>query len=104
MNTTGGERRMELTKEDLLKVAENARLYLEDEEVDKYLQKTNEIINYVNKLQEINTDDVEATTHGNTVSDVLRDDVPQRWEDRDQAFNNAPDVEDQQFKVPALID
>lgn len=95
---------MELTKEDLLKVAENARLYLEDEEVDKYLQKTNEIINYVNKLQEINTDDVEATTHGNTVRDVLRDDVPQRWEDRDQAFNNAPDVEDQQFKVPALID
>lgn len=95
---------MKLSKEDLLKVAENARLHLTDEEVEKYLEKTNEMINYVNKIQEINTDDVEATTHGNTVENVLRADEPKRWADRDEAFKNAPDVEDDQFKVPALLD
>ncbi|NLI67560.1 MAG: Asp-tRNA(Asn)/Glu-tRNA(Gln) amidotransferase subunit GatC [Bacilli bacterium] len=95
---------MELTKEEIQKVAENARLHLTDEEVEKYTKTTNEMINHVQKLLELNTDDVEPTTHGNTVKDVLRNDIPKRWEDRDQIFKNAPDHEDNQFKVPALID
>lgn len=95
---------MELTKENVLKTAENARLHLTDEEVDKYRKEINDMITYVEKIQAINTDDVEPTTRGNTVKDVLRKDEPVVWEARDKALENAPEVEDEQFKVPTVIE
>lgn len=95
---------MEMTKEDVLKVAENARLYLTDEEVGKYTKEINDIISYVKKIQAINTDDVEPTTHGNTVKDVLRKDEPVVWQERDAALENAPETEEDHFKVPTVIE
>lgn len=95
---------MEITKEDLVKTAENARLHLTDEELETYTTEVNRIVSYVKKIQAINTDDIEATTHGNTVKDVLRKDEPVKWELRDQALENAPEIEDDHFKVPTVIE
>ncbi len=95
---------MEFTKEKLEKVAENARLLLTEEELEKYTKEVNRMVQYVKKIQEINTDDVEPTTHGNKVHDVLRHDEPKTWELRDQALENAPEVEDDHFKVPSVIE
>lgn len=95
---------MDITKENVLRTAENARLHLTDDEVEKYTKQVNHIVSYVKKIQEINTDDVEPTTHGNTVRDVLRNDQPIQWKDRDKALENAPDVDETYFKVPTIID
>src|SRR5690625_3422079 len=80
---------MEIKKENLIRTAENARLYLTDEEVEQYTKQVNHMISYVKKIQEINTDDVEPTTHGNSEKDVLRNDSPVQWKEQDQAFDNA---------------
>jgi len=95
---------MEITKENMLKTAENARLHLTDDEVEKYTKETNRLLSYVQKIQDINTDDVEPTTHGNTVRDILRKDEAIEWSSRDKALENAPEVEDDQFKVPTVIE
>lgn len=95
---------MEITKENVLKTAENARLYLTDEEIQKYTKEINDMITYVKKIQAINTDDVEPTTHGNSVKDVLRKDEPVIWQERDEALENAPEIENDQFKVPTVIE
>lgn len=95
---------MEITKEMLEKVAENARLALTDEELETYTKEVNRMVQYVKKIQEINTDDVEPTTHGNRVYDVLRKDEPKTWELRDKALDNAPEIEDDHFKVPSVIE
>lgn len=95
---------MEFTKEDVLKTADNARLHLSDEELEVYTKEMNRMVAYVKKIQEINTDDVEPTTHGNDVRDVLRADEPVEWEERDKALENAAEVEDDHFKVPTVIE
>lgn len=96
--------KMELTKDNVLKIADNARLHLTDDELEKYTKEINEALSYMTKIQAINTDEIEATTHGNTVKDVLRKDEAAVWEERDQALENAPEVEDDQFKVPTVIE
>lgn len=95
---------MEITKENVLKTAENARLHLTDEEIEKYTKEINDMVSYVKKIQAINTDDIEPMTHGNTVKDVLRKDEPVVWQERDAALKNAPEIEDDHFKVPTVIE
>lgn len=95
---------MEINKENVLKTAENARLHLSEDEVETYTTEINRIVSYVKKIQEINTDGINPTTHGNTVKDVLRNDEPVKWESRDHALENAPEVEEDHFKVPTVIE
>lgn len=95
---------MEIKQEDVLKTAENARLHLSDEEIEKYTKEINHMLSYVKRIQEINTDNVEPTTHGNTARDVLRKDEPVEWASRDKALENAPEIEDDHFKVPTVIE
>src|SRR5690625_5621788 len=59
-------------------------------------------ISFTEKINEINTDGVAPTTHGIQLTNVLRDDMPQKWDKREEALSNAPEQEDGQFKVPAI--
>lgn len=85
-------------------MADNARLHLSAEEVDQYTNELTEMFEYVKKIQEINTDDVKPTKHGNKVSHILRSDVPKKWDLHREALKNAPKTDDNQFKVPTVIE
>lgn len=93
-----------ITKEMMLKAAENARLQVTDEEVEKYSSQLSEILTFTEKINEINTDDVKPTTHGTTNTSVMRKDEPVVWDEREAALENAPEAEDGQFKVPAIME
>lgn len=93
-----------ISKEDLLRTADLARLILTDEESEMYSTQLSEILTFTEKLNEINTDDVKPTTNGNQLTNVLRKDEPVQWNKREEALNNAPEHEDGQFKVPAIMD
>jgi len=94
----------EITKEDIQRTADQARLVLSDEEAENYAVQLSEILSFTEKINEINTDGVEPTTNGNQNKNVLREDEPKKWNKREEALNNAPDQEDGQFKVPAIMD
>lgn len=93
-----------ITKDDVLRYADVARLAITDTEAEKYSKDLTEILTFTEKIFEINTDDVKPTTNGNDVKNVIRDDKPVVWEERENIFKNAPDHENGQFKVPAILD
>lgn len=94
----------EISKEDVLKTAEVARLAITDEEATMYSTQLTKIVTYTEKIFDVDTDGVKPTTNGNIITNVLRNDEPVRWDKREEALQNAPDKEDGQFKVPAILD
>jgi len=94
----------QITKEDMMKTADLARLAITEEEAEMYSEQISSILTFTEKLNEINTDDVEPTTNGNAIMNVLRADEPKKYITREDALENAPEHEDGQFKVPPIID
>ena len=95
---------MGFTPEVVRHVAELARLELTDEEVERYARELTSILDYVAQLQELDLDDVEPTTHVVDLVCRLRPDEVAQPLTREQALANAPAVEQDQFKVPRIIE
>ncbi len=94
---------MRITKELILHIAELAHLKLRDDEIEKMHQDLNQILEYVDKLNEINTEEIEPLTHPLPVINVLREDKLQVSIEREEALRNAPDATEEFFKVPKVI-
>jgi len=95
---------MELTKDEVNKVAHLARLALEGDEVERMTGDMNNIIGYINKLEELDTDSVEPTCHAVPVVNAFRDDIEKKDFAIEDALANAPSEEDGCFKVPKVIE
>lgn len=93
-----------ITKEDMMRTADLARLAITEEEAEMYSEQISSILTFTEKLNEINTDDVKPTTNGNLITNVLRADEPKQYITREEALNNAPEHEGGQFKVPAIME
>lgn len=94
---------MSVTKKDVEKIAELARLKFNDAELENFTDDMNNILSYVEKLNELNTENVEPLSHPNEGSNVFRDDVMKESTPKDEALKNAPDKDDKFFKVPKVI-
>ena len=94
----------EITKEAVLKTADLARLAISEEEAEMYSEQLSSFLTFTEKLNEIDTTDVEPTTRGIDLKNVLRQDEPKQIITKEEALKNAPEVEDGQFKVPAIMD
>lgn len=94
----------EITNERIKKIADSVRIAISDEEADKYTKEINSTITYANILSELNTDDVEPTTHGIVLGNVLRKDEPKPSITQKDVLENAPDQEDGHFKVPSIME
>lgn len=95
---------MAVTKRDVEKVAKLARLQFSEEEKEKLVAQLNRILKYMEKLNELDTTDVEPTTHVVPLKNVFRQDVVKPSLPREKALANAPAKEDGFFKVPKVID
>ncbi|MFP7494425.1 Asp-tRNA(Asn)/Glu-tRNA(Gln) amidotransferase subunit GatC [Terribacillus saccharophilus] len=94
----------EITKEQVMHVAHLARLAITDEEAEKMTKELDAIIGYAELLNELDTDNVEPTTHVLDLKNVMREDEPRKWIDREDALKNAPDQKNGQFRVPSILD
>ena len=81
---------MALTREEVLHVANLARLSLESGEVDLFTQQLNDILAYVEKLQELDTTGVTPMAHVVPVFNAFREDEVKPGLPRDEALENAP--------------
>jgi len=95
---------MSITVKDVQHVAKLARLHLSPEEEAKLTEQMNAILQYAEKLNELDTENVKPTTHVLQVSNVMRDDVVKESLTQEEALLNAPDDEDGHFKVPAVLE
>jgi aspartyl-tRNA(Asn)/glutamyl-tRNA(Gln) amidotransferase subunit C len=94
---------MALTRDEVLHVANLARLSLGLEEIELFTRQLNDILAYVEKLQELDTTGVEPLAHVIPVFNVFREDVVIKGLDRDTALSNAPVREEGAFVVPRVI-
>jgi aspartyl-tRNA(Asn)/glutamyl-tRNA(Gln) amidotransferase subunit C len=85
-------------------VANLARLRFDEEEKKKLAEHLGEILEYINQLKKLNTDDVEPTSHAIPVKNVVREDVIKRSFTQEEALANAPSPVDGLFEVPKIIE
>ena len=93
---------MSVTVKDVEYVAELARLSLSEQEKEKFTHQLNDILKYVEKLNELDTSTVEPLEHVTDLSDVMRDDEVAPSLSRDEALRNAPDRTEKFFRVPSV--
>jgi aspartyl-tRNA(Asn)/glutamyl-tRNA(Gln) amidotransferase subunit C len=94
---------MILSREEVLHVAHLARLGLKPEEIEVFIRQLNDILMYVEKLQELDTEGVPPLAHVVPVVNAFREDKVQESLPRDQALDNAPAREEGSFVVPRII-
>ena len=94
---------MSVTKKDVLKIANLARLHVNDEEIAKYTEQMNLILEYMEQLNQVNTADVEPLSHPLDLKNIFREDKVQPSLPVEDALRNAPDKSGNYFKVPKVI-
>ena len=90
-----------IDREEVLHDARLARLELSEDEVTKMAGELSAILGHIEKIGELDLDDVSPTTHVVDVENALRDDVPRPSLPRDVALAQAPEVADEGFSVPS---
>ena len=95
---------MKISEQDIKTVASLSRLRIREEEAPDVLFQLNKILNYVENLQAIDTNDIEPTTYALPMQNVFRADVVKPSLDRELALSTAPLQEDGYFKVPRVLE
>jgi aspartyl-tRNA(Asn)/glutamyl-tRNA(Gln) amidotransferase subunit C len=93
-----------IQKKDVEHVARLARLALTDAELEKMREQLNGILAYIEKLNALDTQNVEPTSHAVPMVNVMRDDEERPCLPRDEALANAPDRAGDFFRVPRIIE
>ena len=95
---------MAVTRKDVDTVAALARLYFTDEEKEEMMGVLNNILEYFDKLSELDTEDVEPLTHILPVQNVMREDDVKESYDQQTALKNAPKHDRGHFVIPKVIE
>ena len=95
---------MQITDETIEYVGILAKLELSDEEKEQAKQDMSKMLDYVGKLNELDTDQVEAMSHAFPVSNVFREDEVTNADDRENLLANAPESKNGCYKVPKTFD
>jgi aspartyl-tRNA(Asn)/glutamyl-tRNA(Gln) amidotransferase subunit C len=90
-----------IEREQVLHVAKLARLRLSDEEVERMAGELSGILKHVDRIGELDLDDVEPTSHVVELENVLRADEPRPSWAKDVVLEQAPDPADGAFRVPS---
>ncbi len=94
---------MAVSKKDVEKIAELARLKFTDDELENFTPQMNEILSYMDKLNELDTENVKPLSHPVERANVFREDELKPSISTEDALKNAPFKDEHHFKVPKVI-
>lgn len=95
--------RVTISRKEVLKVAALAKLEFDENALAEMARDLEQIVGYVEKLQELDVDDVPETAHVLPLVNVLREDASEPWLTNEEALANAPQRRDGFFSVPKVI-
>lgn len=95
---------MKVTRDTIEHIAGLARLNITEAEKDKLTLEMENILSYVDKLNELDTSGLKPMEHVIPLKNVLREDKVEKSYDRDRMLANAPSSEDGCFKVPKVVE
>ncbi len=92
-----------ITKEQVEHIAWLARIKLTEEEKGKLLIMFNDILAYFQKIDEVDTSDIEYTSHGVQIKNVMRDDIVVPSLTLEESLKNAPKKDKTYIKAPRMV-
>ncbi|APF27520.1 aspartyl/glutamyl-tRNA(Asn/Gln) amidotransferase, C subunit [Clostridium sporogenes] len=95
---------MSVSKKDVEYVAELARLEFKEEEKDDFVNDLNKILNYMEKLDELNTNDVDIVVNPYYIENKYREDNVEKSMELKEVIDNAPESLEEYVIVPKVID
>lgn len=95
---------MKITQDDVLHVANLARLDMDGNAVETFADQIGTILNYVDTLNEVDTTGVRPTSHAVALTNAFREDEPAGHLENPEALANAPEAEDGSFIVPRVVE
>ncbi|MBY5020717.1 Asp-tRNA(Asn)/Glu-tRNA(Gln) amidotransferase subunit GatC [Streptococcus suis] len=95
---------MKISEEEVRHVAKLSKLEFSDQETKEFATTLSKIVDMVELLNEVDTTGVVVTTTMADRKNVLRADIAQKGESREELFKNVPEVQDNFIKVPAILD
>lgn len=94
---------MNVSKEELLHIEKLANIKLQEEKVDNYLFNLQNILNFADTLNKAPIEGLKETIGAQDKYNVFRKDEVKQFEDREALLQNAPEQEDNMFKIPKAI-
>ena len=95
---------MQVSKGELLHIAKLADLELEENEVDKYLANLDDILNFANIVNNAPVDGLDITIGANEAKNIFRKDEIKIFKDNESLLQNAPDKDQNMFRIPKVIE
>ena len=92
-----------ISADEVAHVARLARLALTAEELERFTEQLGAVLEHAQDVEALDTAGVPPTAHPLPLVNVLRDDVVTPSLDRDEVLAQAPDVEDDRFRVPRIL-
>ena len=92
-----------ISQDEVKKVAQLARLELNEDEINNHAEQLAKILDYIKQLDQINTENIPCTTRAIEVVNVLRKDEMRKYINSEDLLDLAPSREDNFFKVPKII-
>jgi aspartyl-tRNA(Asn)/glutamyl-tRNA(Gln) amidotransferase subunit C len=94
---------MKISERDVEQLAFSSRLDLTEDDKTAFTKSLNAILDYLDMLNTLDTSSVEPAAHVLPLKNILRKDMLQPGLDKEQALANAPDAEEEAFKVPRIV-
>ena len=94
---------MEVSKEEILHIAKLARLNLKEEEIPEYIKNLQDILNFANIVNEAPIEGLDTAIGAVDNYNVFRKDEIKVFEDNKALLQNAPEQEDNMFKIPKVL-
>lgn len=95
---------MRISRDDVVRVAELARLDLDDDEVETFTAQLGDILDHAARVDALDTSGVAPTAHPVPLANVLRADEVGPTLERDSVLSQAPEAENGYFRVPRILD
>ena len=95
---------MAISKEEVKRVADLSKLSFKEEELDMFTEQMSQIIEMMERLEEVDTEGVAFTSNVTKEINVMREDVVVQTNTRDELMSNVPETQDGFIKVPAIMD
>ena len=95
---------MKISKEEVLHVADLARLNIDESLIETFAKQLGSILEYMETLNQIDTAEIEPTSHAIDIANAFRDDLPHLHLGRKEALSNAPEAKNGSFIVPKVIE
>ena len=95
---------MQVTREELLHIVKLADLEIEEKEIDNYLANLEDILNFANIVNNAPVDGLDITIGANEAKNVFRKDEVKVFNNKETLLQNAPDKDQNMFRIPKVIE